>query len=256
MKIQVETVNCTLHKYYDIEEFADSQIKITLRFDKIISRQSRKASIDQLSALIKSELSQFKWIIVGSILVDLTWYLNAVERQETDKIGDIDNITKPIIDSLSGEKGIFIDDSQINGLYSSWMTRNDIYEDNVLVIQIKFNNDYVLYKENLKFVQYSNATCMPLNIDLNSKKDLLVAKITIASRNKLRQVASLFKSKGTNIDRYFICSEYEFHRTRLSGFNSKSILTTEQINKAITNIHIKFSDIKKILKNNTADSSK
>lgn len=158
MKIQVETVNCTLHKYYDIEEFADSQIKITLRFDKIISRQSRKASIDQLSALIKSELSQFKWIIVGSILVDLTWYLNAVERQETDKIGDIDNITKPIIDSLSGEKGIFIDDSQINGLYSSWMTRNDIYEDNVLVIQIKFNNDYVLYKENLKFVQYSNAT--------------------------------------------------------------------------------------------------
>lgn len=46
MKIQVETVNCTLHKYYDIEEFADSQIKITLRFDKIISRQSRKASID------------------------------------------------------------------------------------------------------------------------------------------------------------------------------------------------------------------
>jgi hypothetical protein len=74
MKIQVETVNCTLHKYYDIEEFADSQIKITLRFDKIISRQSRKASIDQLSALIKSELSQFKWIIVGSILVDLTWY--------------------------------------------------------------------------------------------------------------------------------------------------------------------------------------
>ncbi|WP_338648532.1 RusA family crossover junction endodeoxyribonuclease [Flavobacterium sp. KS-LB2] len=255
MKIQVETENCNLQKYYNIEEFADSQIKITLRFDKIISRQSRKTSIDKLSGLIQSELSKFKWIIVGSILVDLTWYLNAVERQETDKIGDIDNITKPIIDSLSGENGVFVDDSQIGGLYSYWITRNDIYEDNVLVIQIKFNNDYVLYKENLKFIQYSNATCMPLNIDLNSKKDLFVAKILIASRNKLRKAASIIKSKGTNVDKYFVCSEYEFHRTRLSGFNSKSILTTDQVNKAIKNVNIKFSDVRKILINNKANKS-
>lgn len=248
MKIQVETINCNHQQYYEIEELADSQIKITLKFDKIISRQSRKDNINKLSTLIKSELSKFKWLIVGSILVDLTWYLNAVERQETDKIGDIDNITKPIIDSLSGEDGIFVDDSQIGGLYSYWLTRNDIKEDNILLIQIKFNNDYVLYKDNLKFIQYSNATCLPLNLDLNSKKDLLVAKIMIGSRNKLRKAASIFKMKGTNVDNYFVCSEYEFHRTRLSGFNSKSILTIQQINQAILNINIKLSDIKNFLK--------
>lgn len=248
MKIRIETVNCNFANYYEIEEHSDGEIKITLEFDKIVSRQSKKESIDKLSALIKSELSNFKWIIVGSILVDLTWYLNAVERQETDKVGDIDNITKPIIDSLSGENGVFVDDSQIGGLYSFWMTRNDLIKDNILVIQIKFNNDYILFKENLKFIQYSNATCMPINIDLNNKKDLLVAKIVLSTRNKSRKVAALLKSKGTSSGNILMLSEYEFHRTRLSGFNQKSILTIQQVNKSILDLKIYFSDVKTFFK--------
>ncbi len=249
MKIQIETRNCSFDNYFEIEEFAESEIKITLKFEKIISRQSQKRRIDELKAIIHSELSRFNWIIVGSISIDLTWYLNAVERQETDKVGDIDNITKPIIDSLAGKSGIFVDDSQIKGLYSYWISRNDLIEDNVLVIQIKFDNDYAMFKENLKFIQYSNAICMPLNLDLKSKKDLLVAKVLIILRNKTRATSYLFKTKGVNGDNFMIRSEYEFHRTRLSGFNPENILTTQQINEEIKNIHITFSDIKDFFKN-------
>lgn len=249
MTIEIETFNCDYQNYYKILEAADSEIKITLRFNKIVSRQSRKESIDNLTKLIHSELLKFEWIIVGSILVDLTWYLNTVERQETDKVGDIDNITKPIIDSLSGEKGVFVDDSQIGGLYSCWISRNDLYNDNVLVIQIKFNNDYVLYKKNLKFVQYNNAACLPLNIDMDQKKDLLAAKMILIMRNRSRKLAAKAKVTGFNIDRYFVCSEYDFHRTRLGGFNGADIITTEHVNKALLRLRIKWSEIREIFKN-------
>ena len=40
-----------------------------------------------------------------------------MEKQETDKIGDIDNTSKPIQDALIGPSGILIDDAQIAGLY-------------------------------------------------------------------------------------------------------------------------------------------
>ncbi|MBF01061.1 RusA family crossover junction endodeoxyribonuclease [Flavobacterium coralii] len=248
MTIAIETFNCDYQSYYKILEAADSEIKITLQFNKIVSRQSRKEKIDKITQLIHSELLKFDWIIVGSIQVDLTWYLNAVERQETDKVGDIDNITKPIIDALSGKNGVFVDDSQIGGLYSCWMSKNELYSDNVLVIQIKFNNDYVLYKKNLRFIQYSGAACLPVNMDITSKKDLLVAKVLVIVRKKHRKLADKARLIGANIDRYFVCSEFDFHRTRLSGFTSSDVLTNDQLNDIFVCIGIKWSDIRNFFK--------
>ena len=102
-----------------------------------------------------------------------------MEKQETDKIGDIDNISKPIQDALIGPSGILIDDAQIAGLYTSWISRNGIIVDNILRIDIRFNNDNTLLKKNLKFIQYNNAICMPFNIDLNDIISLFAAKVII-----------------------------------------------------------------------------
>ena len=131
-----------------------------------------------------------------------------------------------------------------DGVPVFWRTTRFLPLPSTYYVDMKQN----LYKDNLKFIQYSNATCLPLNLDLASKKDLLTAKVLISSRNKLRKAASVFKTKGANVDNYFVCSEYEFHRTRLSGFNSKSILTIQQINQAILNLNIKLSDIKNLFK--------
>lgn len=230
MQINIETENCDFDNFYLIEKSAESVVKIRLDFPIIISRQSRKQTFNNLIGLIHQELSKFQWIIVGSILVDFVWYLNAVERQETDKIGDLDNISKPIQDALSGIKGIIVDDSQIGGLYTYWQSRNNLSNDNILYITIKFNNDFVLFKRNLKFIQYNNAICLALNIDINNLKDLIVAKIIIKSRLKLRKAAGKIKTLGADMDRVFVCSEYDFHRTRLNGFPNNQILTLVQLN--------------------------
>lgn len=238
MQITIETENCDFDNFYLIEESADSVVKIKLDIPTIISRQSRKQTVDNLIGLIHQELSKFQWIIVGSILVDFIWYLNAVERQETDKIGDLDNISKPIQDALSGINGIIVDDSQIGGLYTYWQSRNNLTQDNILYINIKFNNDFVLFKKNLKFIQYNNAICLPLNIDTTNMKDLIVAKIIIKSRLRLRKAANKIKMLGSDIDRYFVCSEYDFHRTRLNGFPNSQILTLVQLNGLCQNLGI------------------
>ena len=230
MQIKIETENCDFENHYLIEESADSVIKIRLDFPVIVSRQSRKEVVDKLIALIRRELSKFKWIIIGSVVVDLLWYLNATERQETDKVGDLDNISKPIQDALLGPDGILVDDAQIGGLYTYWQSRNNLYTDNILYVTVKFNNDYVLLKENLKFIQYAKAICLPLNIDERSLDDIIVAKVLIKSRLIYRKTADNIKLKGGDVDRYFVCSEYDFHRTRLNAFPANQIITIEQLN--------------------------
>jgi hypothetical protein len=245
MQITIETENCDFQNFYCIEESADSSIKIRLDFQTIVSRQSRKEVIDGLIKLIHRELNKFEWIIIGSVVVDFLWYLNAVERQETDKVGDLDNISKPIQDALLGPSGILVDDSQIGGLYTYWQSRNNLVADNILYITIKFNNDYVLLKKDLKFIQYNKAICLPVNIETTSIHDLILAKILIKSRLQSRKAAKKIKLKGADVDRYFVCSEYDFHRTRLNAFPTNQIMTLEQLNLICISSGLTFKQLRR-----------
>lgn len=226
--INVTKRNCNHDSWYAIEESADSEIEIRLEFETIVSVQSRKERKDELCNLIKAELSKFRWIVCGSVNVQLAWYLHAVSRQETDKIGDLDNISKPILDSLAGENGILIDDSQLGSIDTLWMSRNEQVADNVVILSIRFNNDECTPKENLVFVQYSNATCMPLNVDFLSIKARLTALVLIKSRLNHRNIADRIKGFGGNVDRMLVVSTWDIHRTRLSGFNPSNIYTLIQ----------------------------
>lgn len=228
MKISVTTENCDYNIHYLIEECADSVVNIKLEFKRIVSVQSRKLYKEQLCNLIQNELSKFKWLICGSVAIELLWFLHAVERQETDKVGDIDNITKPILDSLTGPKGILINDCQVRGLYTYWQSRNELVEDNVLYIKISFNNDNCLEKENLVFIQYKNAVCLPINVDPADIRQLFAAWLEVRGRQLQRAVAKRKKALCSINYGYLIVLDWEFHRTRLNGFSSSSIYTIEE----------------------------
>lgn len=230
MNISINTENCDINNHFLVSEIADSQISIQVEMEKIASVQSKKHVRDKITELIQNELNKFNWLITGHVLIDFTWYLNAVEKQETDKIGDIDNITKPIIDSLIGSKGILIDDSQIAGLYSTWLSRNELISDNILKIDLRFNNDDTLSKNNLRFIQYDGAICVPINIDLDCIKSLFIAKFIIHAKTKTRKVARRIRKLGDNADRSLLCSSHDFHRTRISNFDSRNILSLKELN--------------------------
>ncbi|QTS87312.1 RusA family crossover junction endodeoxyribonuclease [Ectopseudomonas khazarica] len=105
VKLTLHTRNCDPTSLYKLEELANSELELRLEFDRIVSIQSQKTARDELCAAIQEQLRSFEWICAGPVNLELLWYLHGTQRQETDKVGDIDNITKPIIDSLTGEGG-------------------------------------------------------------------------------------------------------------------------------------------------------
>lgn len=229
MNISITTDNCDLKKWYLIEESANSEIILKLEIEQIVSVQSRNEKKTEICRAIQEELSKFAWIIAGSVNVEFTWYLHGVDRQETDKVGDIDNITKPILDALTGARGILIDDSQIGSLHTFWQSRNENTTFNVLYIRISINNDTCLEKKNLHFIQYAGPVCLPINIDFNEPVSILAALFLVKTRRKHRAAARKIRDLGGNADRMFVNSDWDIHRTRLNGFEKDSVLSEQEL---------------------------
>lgn len=225
MRILARTNNCDYEHSFLIEYSADSEIELKLEFDEIVSIQSRNRRKVELCTAIQQELAKFKWIVAGSVNVELIWYLHGTQRQETDKVGDIDNISKPILDAITGSSGILIDDSQIGSLHTFWQSRHEMTTFNALYLRISFNNDCCLRKENLYFVQYSNAVCLPVNINFHEPKEILGALVVIKARRMHRATAQKINELGVNVDRMLVVSDWDIHRTRLNGFDKASVLS-------------------------------
>lgn len=229
MRISIRTENCDSKHWYLIEESANSEVVLRLEIDQIVSVQSRNEKKNEICAAIHDELSKFSWIVAGSVNVEFVWYLHGVERQETDKVGDIDNITKPVLDALTGAKGILIDDSQIGSLHTFWQSRNESIAFNVLNIRISINNDTCLEKNNLYFIQYAGAVCLPINIDFDDPRSILAALVIVKSRKRHRAAAKRIKALGGNADRFFVNSDWDVHKTRLNGFDKNHILSEQML---------------------------
>lgn len=112
--LTAKTDNCDTENFYKVEASVNSEIELRIEFDRIISIQSKKEARKELYSPIQGELAKFKWICVGPVNVEFNWHLHGTQRQETDKVGDFDNITKPILDALTGASGLLVDDSQIS----------------------------------------------------------------------------------------------------------------------------------------------
>lgn len=225
--LTINTDNCDTEDFYKIEASANSEVGIRIEFDRIVSTQSKKTTKDELCFAIQAELAKFKWICAGTVNVELLWYLHATQRQETDKVGDIDNITKPILDALTGDAGLLIDDSQIGSMHTFWQSRNHQTEKDILYIRLQFINNECLKKENLIFVQYAGAVCLPLNVDFECIRDLVVGLVVIKTRLRHRKMAENIKKLGSDVDRMLVVSSLDIHRTRLGGFDASNIYPLE-----------------------------
>ncbi|MDI9342664.1 MAG: RusA family crossover junction endodeoxyribonuclease [Sediminibacterium sp.] len=249
MKISITNRNCDFDKHYLIEESADSSIEIEIEFERIVTVQSKKSIQDSVTRNILTQLKNYKWLIIGKSQIEMHWFIDSVEKQETDKIGDLDNITKPILDALIGKNGILIDDSQINSIHTTWTTKNALRKDNVVRLIIYFNNDYTVMKENLYFLQTSKVVYSPLNFDINNKEELKGIKLFIEAFKMKRVFSEKFKSQsGVNVKQYLVRSEYEFHRTRLNGFDKSQIIIDTEFDELCTKNGIDLSNIEDELK--------
>ncbi|MDN2713703.1 RusA family crossover junction endodeoxyribonuclease [Janthinobacterium sp. SUN120] len=248
VSISIRTSNCDQDNQYLVEELATASVTLELQFDEIVSVQSQGVRKRELVDAIHVELSRFKWLISGSVQIEFAWYLHGVERQETDKVGDIDNITKPILDALTGANGILVDDAQIGSVHTFWMSRNEQLSYSLLRLEVQFSNDDCIEKHNLIFIRYWGAMCVALNVDFDDLRSVLAACVALQARKRHRRTARRIHELGGQADSFLVNSTWDFHRTRLGNFGPQIILTLDQFKRRVFVAGLNRLGVRKLLR--------
>ena len=99
----------------------------------------------------------------GEVEVVITLQVHERERYEGIFSPDVDNIIKPLLDTMCGPKGILVNDCQVQSVRCSWIdwTRTN----HNLLIEIHHEPDAWIPKKDLVWVEFANKLCMPLNTD-------------------------------------------------------------------------------------------
>jgi len=191
------------------------------------SVQSKKPVRDAYLDSIKNQFSNFKYLLTGEIILNVTWLLPAKQRFETDAKSDIDNCIKPIIDAFTGPDGLFIDDCQIRGLYICW--RHIESGNERLVFEFEFQGDQYALKEELAFVQLNGALCTPVNLNWpRAAKAMWATMLVTNQKNKeiLEQLGISYPAVAGFLGGSRIINRKrvrEFRVLSLSDFASSSI---------------------------------
>lgn len=251
MIIKTTCTNCDYENQFLTKEWADSKIELSVELTELVSRQSRKSKRDALVKTIAEELSKFKWLISGAVSIEFYWYLSHYDRHETDTSADLDNLTKPISDSLIGENAILIDDCQIRELYIEWISKNEAFESSHLNIWINFNNDYSLIKNKLFFVQYHNAMCAAFDTDFSVTKNIFGMKMVLWTKKKWRRIAAQFPGPGSRMPAQLFTltfSPFDYHRTRLQKFSKGRILSVKEFNRRCDENGLGFRELLRFMR--------
>lgn len=234
MNIKVLFGNCSYEKNNKFEGNAISKITLNFEADHFPTRQSTSQKKHILQRALLTKLARFKWLIFGDVNINFTWYFSAIKKKETTSDGDLDNLAKIILDYLQGKSGIFVDDSQLGYLNSVWLSKKEELKNNILSIEINFNNNDCAYKENLKFVQLEGSIYALTQFAGDNLEELFRTKITLHILKKKRRTMLKFWEKEPNAA-YAFASDVLFHKARLSRIDNSLIYDKGAFNELCRN---------------------
>lgn len=179
-----------------------------------VSLQAKSDTKATFKAEVQSFTRTVDRLLTGDVKLSIEWFVSEQTRYETDRSPDVDNILKPLIDSLVGPNGVLIDDNQIQSVSCSWIDWH--HENEQLRVELRFIPDESLQKDGLIFVQFDNGICMPIanSAPLGARLSLLEAYSAIlsarreADRNGLPYMWSSVLMPQQRV----------FHRTRIHDF--------------------------------------
>jgi len=190
-----------------------------LLFVSPISLQAKSSKKKAFKSKILSLTSKCQDIIFGDVCFDITWFAPESLRYESPSVIDIDNISKVLLDSLSGPDGIIVDDCLIRRLDINWIdTSKEEY------VEVRIYDPLMRYlpKNDIQFLNIGKGLC---HIDLKSLPDEF--RLSIYQRHQEWLLLS-------EEDRYF--SEMAMvlrtatrliHKNKISGFDIITIETTK-----------------------------
>lgn len=138
-----------------------------------VSLQSKSAKKREFKEFVSSIVKEAGFLLSGDVKIIIEWRVTEQHRYENSSAYDVDNIVKPLLDSMSGPDGVLVDDNQVQSIECYW---TDIFRDpdEKLIVTMKYVSDEWLPKDGLEFIVFENNLCLPIwsNLKMNIKRCL------------------------------------------------------------------------------------
>lgn len=182
-----------------------------------VSLQANRRKKEMVISEIQNITSNFSFILVGDVKINIWWQIHEQKRYESDSSADVDNILKPIIDALSGSKGVLIDDCQVQAVSCYW-TDWDRDEQQITITIKMLDSDEWLLKDGLVFAHMGKGLCYPIILNGQNAQcelDLLEnLEYMIVRRDEL-----LSRGSGYYNARRIMSVQRVFHISRVQEFD-------------------------------------
>lgn len=120
--------------------------------NKVIKKQELKRSVQQIT-------QKCDYIITGTCWVHIEYSSSNYNRYKNPGVYDVDNIIKPILDSLIGYQGIILDDTLFEKVSVNWL---DTPHEEHFEVSVEYPDLLYVKKEYLQIVKSSNGWCLPM----------------------------------------------------------------------------------------------
>jgi Holliday junction resolvase RusA-like endonuclease len=179
-----------------------------------VSSQAKSAEKEEYRETIRKLIASKDVILLNDVTIDVKWHVEERARYEGDSTPDVDNILKPLLDGVSGPKGLLINDCQVQAIGSYWV--DEYYDSQSLEIRFTFERDFAISRKSLVFVRIEDQVFIPMDDSLGPI-ELLAILDFLEFQFKAR--AELFKlGHGYRTARRVMPSQRVYHRTRIEGF--------------------------------------
>ncbi len=137
--------------------FEYNQIQICIESSPA-SGQNKNCVKQEFKSDVHKITSQCEYIITSTCWVAIDYYCQHIKRMKNPGVYDIENIIKPILDSLVGMNGVLIDDVIVDRVTVNWI---DTPHDDYLEIDIQYPDLLYTKKSELVFIKSNSGWCFP-----------------------------------------------------------------------------------------------
>ncbi|MBC1223836.1 RusA family crossover junction endodeoxyribonuclease, partial [Nostoc sp. UCD120] len=203
------------------ELLAQGHITLCLPIEPVSLQASRRRK-EVLISEIRKITDNWNFLLVGDVQIDIEWLIHEQKRYESDSSADVDNIVKPILDAISGPKGILVNDCQVQAISCRWIDWDS--EEQQITVRIQmFSNDEWLLKQGLVFVHMGKGLCYPAIVEETGQEYTLMIienleQKLIIRENIMAKGASYYHAQQImSVQRIFHISRVqEFHVIELA----------------------------------------
>jgi len=137
--------------------FENNQIQICIESSPV-SAQNRNCVKKEFKSDVHKITSQCEYIITSTCWIAIDHYCQHIKRMKNPGVYDVDNIIKPILDSLVGVNGVLIDDVIVDRVSVNWI---DTPHEDYIEIDIQYPDLLYTKKSELVFIKSNNGWCFP-----------------------------------------------------------------------------------------------